>query len=323
MLRVEIADTPSKHANGLMFRQSLANDSGMIFVFKRANKLRFWGVNTYIPLDIAFVDSEHRIAKIATISPLSDKTVESEADCCIAIEANLGFFERNRIHVGDKVDFKKLSERMGVVDFCKPAKTAQFIGTKSEGSEGVNVSESHQAPPPPTNQNNDQALQQNADVVQQQNGPLPVISISDLNGILEDSYDEPGGSQPSGEMDERGQPDQPPVPEVSPQHEQQEEEPEPFDMPDEDYPEFGSSQEALNWAQREGEVVRIWYQTKGGRDIEREVEPHGQFVAESSGNPIVVTFDETIGDIRAFIVTKILFYTFVGKEFSPKFVVRR
>ena len=85
-LKVEIADTPSKTAKGLMFRKSLRDDSGMIFKFNRPQKLSFWGLNTYIPLDIAFVNSENKITNISHISPLSTKPVTSDKACIIAIE---------------------------------------------------------------------------------------------------------------------------------------------------------------------------------------------------------------------------------------------
>ena len=54
-LNVEIADTPAKRARGLMHRRGLAPDSGMLFVFKKPQKLSFWMKDTKIPLSIAFL----------------------------------------------------------------------------------------------------------------------------------------------------------------------------------------------------------------------------------------------------------------------------
>lgn len=102
-LRVELAETPSMHERGLMFRKKIDDDSGMAFIFKNAQNLRFWGLNTYIPLDVAFVSPDRKIIKIEHISPLSTKTVCSEADCDMAIEANLGYFSDNKICIGDKI----------------------------------------------------------------------------------------------------------------------------------------------------------------------------------------------------------------------------
>ena len=102
-LKVEIADTIQKQQTGLMFRKHLASDSGMLFNFEKPRKLMFWGQNTYIPLDIAFVDENNRIAQIGYIAPLSTKAVSSDERMKYAIEANAGFFSKNNIKVGHKI----------------------------------------------------------------------------------------------------------------------------------------------------------------------------------------------------------------------------
>lgn len=104
ILKVEVAKTASELERGLMFRKSLDNDAGMLFMFQSPQKLSFWGVNTYIPLDIAFVSADRRIVKISQINALSSKSVSSDKDCVMAIEANLGYFKEHRIIVGDVVD---------------------------------------------------------------------------------------------------------------------------------------------------------------------------------------------------------------------------
>lgn len=103
-LNVEIAETPPQHQKGLMFRNKLGEDDGMLFKFKRPQNLKFWGINTFIPLAVAFVSPEKEIVKISYISPHSDKAVESETDCDMAIEANYDFFQKNRIDIGNKVE---------------------------------------------------------------------------------------------------------------------------------------------------------------------------------------------------------------------------
>ena len=103
-LKVEIADTPSQHERGLMFRKKLGEDEGMLFNFKSPQNLRFWGVNTYIPLAIAFVSSDNVIKKISYISPGNDDTICSDVDCDRAIEANYDFFTKNNVKIGDKVE---------------------------------------------------------------------------------------------------------------------------------------------------------------------------------------------------------------------------
>lgn len=103
-LKVEIAETPFQHQRGLMFRKKLGEDDGMLFKFKRPHSLRFWGLNTFIPLAIAFISPEKEIIKISYISPLSTKCISSDIDCNMAIEANYDFFNKNKINIGSKVE---------------------------------------------------------------------------------------------------------------------------------------------------------------------------------------------------------------------------
>ena len=104
-LKVEVADTPAKHQHGLMYREKLDQDAGMLFKFNKPQNLKFWGLNTYIPLSIAFVSPEGQIKKISHISPLNSlDVVTSDADCDRAIEANYDFFRENNIWVGDVID---------------------------------------------------------------------------------------------------------------------------------------------------------------------------------------------------------------------------
>ncbi len=103
-LKVELADTPFKHQKGLMFRKKLDENEGMLFKFKTPQKLRFWGVNTFIPLSIAFISPENKITKIDYISPHSSKVVTSEEDCDMAIEANYDFFDNNNIRTGQEIE---------------------------------------------------------------------------------------------------------------------------------------------------------------------------------------------------------------------------
>lgn len=105
-LKVEIADTPFLQQQGLMFRKKLSSDNGMMFKFNRPHILKFWGVNTFIPLSIAFVSPDNKIINIDRISPLSDKCVSSDSICSIAIEANVDFFEKNNIGIGSSVNIK-------------------------------------------------------------------------------------------------------------------------------------------------------------------------------------------------------------------------
>jgi len=100
MLKVEIASTPRARESGLMFRNSMEDDQGMLFIFNRAEVLKFWGMNTYMPLDIAFVNPDMQIVKIARIRSMDLTGVSSDVECLMAIEANDGYFSKNNIKAG-------------------------------------------------------------------------------------------------------------------------------------------------------------------------------------------------------------------------------
>ena len=100
---VEIADTPSRRERGLMYRKTLADNHGMLFKFPRAEPLSFWMQNTYIPLDIAFLDDTGKIMQIESMSPLSTRQVVSKKSCRYALEMNRDWFAKNRIKVGDLI----------------------------------------------------------------------------------------------------------------------------------------------------------------------------------------------------------------------------
>ena len=117
MLKAEIAQTPRSLQKGLMFRKHLPDDAGMLFIFGQPQRLNFWGRNTYVPLDIAFVNPGGKIDSVSHISPLSDKFVSSENECSMAIEANLGYFSRRNVKEGDVVNIDRLSDKIAIISF--------------------------------------------------------------------------------------------------------------------------------------------------------------------------------------------------------------
>ena len=80
--------------------------------------LKFWGQNTYLPLDVAFISDDNVITKIAHISPLSNKVVMCEKDCKIAIETNHGYFDKNNINIGDKIEIFNYKDGLVNIGFC-------------------------------------------------------------------------------------------------------------------------------------------------------------------------------------------------------------
>lgn len=104
---VEIAETFSTRARGLMFRQSLGADAGMLFVFGKPEVLSFWMLNTLIPLDIAFIREDLTIANIETMQPETINQHFSNGPALYALEVAAGEFARRGIRAGDIVSIQR------------------------------------------------------------------------------------------------------------------------------------------------------------------------------------------------------------------------
>jgi uncharacterized protein len=103
-LKAEVADTPQASENGLMFRDSLPEDQGMLFVFEQPKTASFWMRNTKIPLSIAYADSTGKILEIKSMKPLDETVVPSVSDqVAYALEVNKGWFDRHGIAPGAKI----------------------------------------------------------------------------------------------------------------------------------------------------------------------------------------------------------------------------
>ncbi len=105
-LEVEIAETPVQQQLGLMHRESLASEAGMVFLFPKETRGGFWMKDTLIPLSIAFFDHDGKILRILDMEPC-------EADPCPAydpqvsyrgaLEVNKGAFARWGVAAGDRI----------------------------------------------------------------------------------------------------------------------------------------------------------------------------------------------------------------------------
>ena len=102
-LWVEVAATPAERQRGLMYRESLGENEGMLFVFEREQYLSFWMKDTGIPLSIAFLDKNGKVTDIIDMEPYSLVPVRSSRQCKYAIEANRNFFAESGLSVGDSI----------------------------------------------------------------------------------------------------------------------------------------------------------------------------------------------------------------------------
>ncbi len=108
-LIVELAQTDSERALGLMHRKSMPAGYGMLFIFNEEKKLNFWMKNTFIPLSIGFFNKNKVLVDIQDMTPVrsADQTdipsYESKAPAQYALEVNRGWFKTNKIKLGDKI----------------------------------------------------------------------------------------------------------------------------------------------------------------------------------------------------------------------------
>lgn len=98
--QVELAIEERDRRYGLMFRSKMGENCGMLFVFENNRPRVFTMRNTLIPLDIAFIDPEGRIAEILTMEPGGDR-YPSSVSALYALEMNKGWFAANNIKVDD------------------------------------------------------------------------------------------------------------------------------------------------------------------------------------------------------------------------------
>jgi|GEM_PF-805564 len=101
---VEVARTPEELATGLMYRRELAEDAGMLFLFRRPQRASFWMLNTYIPLDLIFIGTDGRIESIqANAKPMTMDPIQSKGPVIAVLEIGGGLAARHGLAPGDRV----------------------------------------------------------------------------------------------------------------------------------------------------------------------------------------------------------------------------
>lgn len=101
---IELAATPAERAQGLMFRESMPADHGMLFDFQTEQRVAFWMKNTPLPLDMLFIKADGTITQIAAdTTPHSEVAIPSKVPVRAVLELNAGTAERLGIGVGAKV----------------------------------------------------------------------------------------------------------------------------------------------------------------------------------------------------------------------------
>lgn len=105
-ITIEIADDDAERTQGLMYRKSMPDSCGMLFIFDAMQPLSFWMKNTRIPLDIIYIDKDYRIISIAeNTEPFSEVSIPSGKDAMYVVEVNAGFCKKNNIATGTKISY--------------------------------------------------------------------------------------------------------------------------------------------------------------------------------------------------------------------------
>ena len=108
-LKVSLAITPEQQTRGLMNIQGmpptkLPENEGMLFIYRREEMISFWMKNTTIPLSIAFINKDGFITEIKDMEPGSSASVRPNRPAQYALEVNRGWFSKNGVKVGTKVN---------------------------------------------------------------------------------------------------------------------------------------------------------------------------------------------------------------------------
>lgn len=104
----EIAETPETRHTGLMYRNSMEESQGMLFIFDKEEQQGFYMKNTIIPLDIIFINAKKEIVKIYKhTTPFSEDDLMSIKPILYVVEVNAGFTDKYNIKEGDFIDWKR------------------------------------------------------------------------------------------------------------------------------------------------------------------------------------------------------------------------
>jgi uncharacterized membrane protein (UPF0127 family) len=96
----EVMDTPAERSGGLQFRDDVPDGTGMLFVFQSEAPRSFWMKDTYVALDIAYLDVNFRIVDIQQMEPQTEELHSSAAPAMFALEVRKGWFAEQGIEVG-------------------------------------------------------------------------------------------------------------------------------------------------------------------------------------------------------------------------------
>jgi uncharacterized protein len=105
---IEIADDDAKRTQGLMYRDSMAENHAMLFIFPQEQQLSFWMKNTIMPLDIIYANAKKEIITTQKNAvPYSEDSIPSNGPAQYVVEVNAGFCDRHSIKPGDHIEWRR------------------------------------------------------------------------------------------------------------------------------------------------------------------------------------------------------------------------
>ena len=103
VIRAEVANTSETRARGLMYRESLGPNQGMLFVFAWPERHCMWMKNTPLPLSVAFIDEGGEVVSISEMVPHTENSHCAARPARFALEMNRGWFARKGIRAGARI----------------------------------------------------------------------------------------------------------------------------------------------------------------------------------------------------------------------------
>jgi len=107
---IELAESPEQKSRGLMYRREMGADEGMLFLYRRDQVVTMWMANTFLPLDMLFIERDGTIARIqANTLPQSREVISSRKRVRAVLELNAGTARKLGIAPGDKVLYERFN----------------------------------------------------------------------------------------------------------------------------------------------------------------------------------------------------------------------
>jgi uncharacterized membrane protein (UPF0127 family) len=104
VIKAEVAATEANRQQGLMFREKMGQNEGMVFLFEQPAPICMWMKNTLIPLSVAFIDADGKIINIEDMQPHSTESHCAKKPARYALEMNQGWFKQKNIKPGTAIE---------------------------------------------------------------------------------------------------------------------------------------------------------------------------------------------------------------------------